>query len=209
MDNRTSRFLREIESQLLQSAAIKTSMVQACTESIAAAAQAILEALEGGHKVLWCGNGGSAAQAQHLSTELVGGLRDHQRRPIPSISLTTDSSLLTAWSNDISFDTVFSRQVEAIGQTGDVLLVLSTSGNSPNIVKAVEVAREKGLTTIVLTGLDGGAVKKRCDVVVAIPSSDTQRIQEGHLAAGHIICELVERDFLQTTGDRVQDRFSG
>lgn len=189
---------KTIEAQLKDSARIINGMVEACSESIMEAADLVIESVRNGGKVLWCGNGGSAAQAQHLSTELVGGLRHHSRPPVASISLTTDSSLLTAWSNDMTFDTVFSRQVEALGRPGDVLMVLSTSGNSGNVVKAAETARKRGLKTIVLTGNEGGRVKAHGDIVVRIPSSDTQRIQEGHIAAGHIICDLVEQAFLQS-----------
>ena len=191
-----NKSLKFIENQLEQSADTLETMVNACSHDIEKAAQLIFEAVKGGRKVLWCGNGGSAAQAQHLSTELVGGLRNHHRPPIPSISLTTDSSLLTAWSNDISFETVFSRQIEAVGREGDILIAISTSGNSINIVKAVKTARKKGLKMIILTGKEGGWLKDLGDVVIRIPSSDTQRVQEGHITAGHIICELVEKNFL-------------
>ncbi|MFQ6615788.1 MAG: SIS domain-containing protein [Fidelibacterota bacterium] len=191
-----SRPRNTIENQLKDSVRILEEMVSACSGDIQKAANLVIQAVTNGAKVLWCGNGGSAAQAQHLSTELVGGLRDHSRPPVASLSLTTDSSLLTAWSNDITFDTVFSRQVEALGQEGDVLMAISTSGNSTNVLKAAEAARKRGIKTIVLTGSDGGILKQRGDVVIQIPSGDTQRIQEGHITAGHIICDLVEQAFL-------------
>lgn len=193
MENSKEITLSGVKDSLTESAETIRSTREACSDDIVAAAQMLVAAVRRGHKVLWCGNGGSAAQAQHLSTELVGGLRDHHRPPITSISLTTDTSLLTAWSNDISFETVFSRQVEALGKKGDVLVAISTSGNSPNILRAVETAGKKGLRTIILTGKEGGKLKDLGDLVIRVPSSDTQRIQEGHIAAGHIMCELVER----------------
>ena len=192
MDSR----LGQIRSQLAEGADIKQSMVDSCSEGILEAADLINDAIRNGNKVLWCGNGGSAAQAQHLSTELLGGLRRHDLAPLPSVSLTTDSSLLTAWSNDVGFDTLFERQIKGLGSAGDVLIGLSTSGNSENVVKGVDTAEEKGLRVIVLTGRDGGKLAGRGDVCIRVPSDDTQRIQEGHLAAGHIFCELVELSFV-------------
>lgn len=187
--------LDQIKSQLAEGADVKQSMVDSCSEGILKAADLIIDTIKRGNKILWCGNGGSAAQAQHLSTELLGGLRRHDLAPLPSISLTTDSSLLTAWSNDVGFDTLFSRQIEGLGNGGDVLIALSTSGDSENVVKGVDAAEEKGLNVIVLTGRDGGRLANRGDVCIRVPSDDTQRIQEGHLAAGHIFCELVEQSF--------------
>ncbi|MFQ6676012.1 MAG: SIS domain-containing protein [Fidelibacterota bacterium] len=187
---------RIIEDQLRDSARVIRAMITPCSGPILTTAEVVIEAVKNGGKVLWCGNGGSAAQAQHLSTELVGGLRHHGRPPVASVSLTTDSSLLTAWSNDMDFETVFSRQVEALGEKGDVLMAISTSGNSPNVVRAAETARKRGIKTVVFTGEDGGRLKEHGDIVIQIPSADTQRIQEGHIAAGHIICDLVEQAFL-------------
>ena len=187
--------LDQIKSQLAEGADVKQRMMDSCSEGILKAADLIIDTIKRGNKILWCGNGGSAAQAQHLSTELLGGLRRHDLAPLPSISLTTDSSLLTAWSNDVGFDTLFSRQIEGLGNGGDVLIALSTSGDSENVVKGVDAAEEKGLNVIVLTGRDGGRLANRGDVCVRVPSDDTQRIQEGHLAAGHIFCELVEQSF--------------
>ena len=183
----------EIERQLNQSSSVFSDMVSQCGESMTLAANMMIEAIRNGNKILWCGNGGSAAQAQHLSTELVGGLRDHDRPAIPSISLTTDSSFLTAWSNDTDFNSVFSRQISALGQKGDVLIGITTSGNSDNVIKAVEIAEEMGIHSIVFTGKDGGNINGRADIAITIPSDDTQRIQEGHILCGHILCELVEK----------------
>ena len=145
---------------------------------------------------MWCGNGGSAAQAQHLSTEIIGGLRRHDLPPQPSISLATDSSLITAWANDVDFDSLFSRQIEGLGSAGDVLVALSTSGNSSNIIKAVKISESIGVQTIIMTGKSGGSLASMGNVRIMIPSEDTQRIQEGHITAGHIFCELVERAFI-------------
>ena len=187
---------REIERQLNQSSSVFADMVSKCGDSMNLASNMMIEAIENGNKILWCGNGGSAAQAQHLSTELVGGLRDHDRQAIPSISLTTDSSFLTAWSNDTDFNSVFSRQISALGKKGDILVGITTSGNSDNVIKAVEIAEEMGIYTIVFTGKDGGKINGKADITITIPSDDTQRIQEGHILCGHILCELVEQSLL-------------
>ena len=152
----------------------------------------ISDSLRRGHKVMFCGNGGSASQAQHLAAELVCKFRMN-RKALRAMSLTTDTSILTAQSNDISFNTVFSRQVEAHGCKGDVLVGLSTSGGSVNIVKAFQAAREIGIITIALTGNNTKSkLARAADKVLFVNSSDTARIQEAHLVAGHIICELVE-----------------
>lgn len=185
----------EINRQLEESAQVKKEMISSCADSIEQAAGLFISALKDGKKVLWAGNGGSAGQAQHLSTELIGGLRDHTWKGVPSLSLTVDSSFITAWANDVGFDSVFSQQIGALGKEGDVLVALSTSGNSVNVVEAVEKAHGLGLKVIVFTGRSGGKLKPLGDVVVSIPSDDCQRIQEGHILAGHIICELVELEF--------------
>lgn len=173
-------------------------MVEYCSADILKSAEIIAEALENGKKVLWCGNGGSAGQAQHLSTELVGGLRSHDRPPLASLSITTDSSFLTAWSNDTGYSTVFSRQIEALGEPGDVLVAISTSGSSANVLEACKAASDVGIHIIAFTRAGESALGNLGEVTVAIPSEDTQRIQEGHLVAGHIICELVEKNYLDS-----------
>jgi D-sedoheptulose 7-phosphate isomerase len=185
--------LETIVQHLEASTATHQAMIEACARDLHQAAEIMVQAVREGKKILWCGNGGSAAQAQHLSTELVGGLRDHDRPPVASLSLTTDSSLLTAWTNDTSFETVFARQVEALGSRGDVLVAISTSGQSPNVLEAARVARERRLQVIAFTGRSGGSLAPLCQVAIRIPSDDTQRIQEGHILAGHILCELVEQ----------------
>jgi len=178
------------------SADVKRAMLDACAKDIDIAANIMTDAVKNGRKILWCGNGGSAADAQHMSTELMGGLRDHDRPAIASISLTTDSSFLTAWSNDTDFNTIFSRQLDGLGKAGDVLVAISTSGNSENIVQAVERAKAMDMAVIILTGQSGGKLRDKGDVVIRIPSDDTQRIQEGHLLAEHIMCEMVENAIL-------------
>ena len=178
------------------SADVKRAMLDACAKDIDIAANIMTDAVKNGKKILWCGNGGSAADAQHMATELMGGLRDHDRPAIASISLTTDSSFLTAWSNDTDFNTIFSRQLDGLGNAGDVLVAISTSGNSENIVQAVEKAKAMDMVVIILTGQSGGKLVDKGEVVIRIPSDDTQRIQEGHLLAEHIMCEMVENAIL-------------
>ena len=178
------------------SADVKRAMLDACAKDIDIAANIMTDAVKNGKKILWCGNGGSAADAQHMATELMGGLRDHDRPAIASIALTTDSSFLTAWSNDTDFNTIFSRQLDGLGKPGDVFVAISTSGNSENIVQAVEKAKAMDMSVIILTGQSGGKLRDKGDVVIRIPSDDTQRIQEGHLLAEHIMCEMVENAIL-------------
>jgi len=178
------------------SADVKRAMLDACAKDIDIAANIMTDAVKNGKKILWCGNGGSAADAQHMATELMGGLRDHDRPAIASIALTTDSSFLTAWSNDTDFNTIFSRQLDGLGKAGDVLVAISTSGNSENIVQAIERAKAMDMAVIILTGQSGGKLRDKGDVVIRIPSDDTQRIQEGHLLAEHIMCEMVENAIL-------------
>lgn len=153
----------------------------------------ITEAFNNGNKVLFCGNGGSAADAQHLAAEFSG--RFYKDRPaLPSEALHCNTSYLTAVANDYSFEVIYSRMIDGIGQKGDVLVGLSTSGNSANIVKAFESARAKGMTTIGLTGSSGGVMKEESDILLNVPSFDTPRIQECHILLGHIICQFVEEN---------------
>ncbi len=143
--------------------------------------------------IFWCGNGGSAADSQHLAAELVGRFKI-DRRPLRSMALNTDTSILTCIANDYSYNDIFSRQVKALGRQGDVLVVISTSGNSENILRAVRVGRECGLTTIALLGKDGGLCKGLADHALVVPSENTARIQESHILIGHILCELIEEE---------------
>jgi len=152
----------------------------------------ICEALTSGHKILLCGNGGSAADAQHIAAELVG-CYEKQRRSWPAIALTTDTSTLTAVSNDLGYEQVFARQVLGLAQPGDVLIAISTSGKSKNVLRAAEQARELGCKTIALTGATAEPLGSLCDVTVAVPSTRTSRIQEVHITIGHLWCEMVDQ----------------
>ena len=185
-----------IKEQILTSAEVKKEMVKSCVSDIEKAASIMINCIKKGGKILWCGNGGSAADAQHLATELMGGMTSHDRKPIPSIALTTDSSFLTAWANDTDFDSIFSRQVQGIGLKDDALVGISTSGNSLNVINAVKQAKYKGLKSIVLTGRSGGRLAGQADVTIHVPSTDTQRIQEAHIMTGQILCGLVESSFM-------------
>lgn len=156
-----------------------------------AAAELIAKILLGGHTLLIAGNGGSAAEAQHFSAEIVGRYM-RERRGYPAIALTTDTSILTAVGNDYDFDSIFARQIEALGRAGDVFIGLSTSGNSKNIINAIERARAQSLTTISLTGKDGGKMKGMADIDLIVPSDETPRIQETHLLIVHSICEALD-----------------
>jgi D-sedoheptulose 7-phosphate isomerase len=158
---------------------------------ISSAGMLICEALRAGNKVLLCGNGGSAADAQHIAAELVGRY-EQQRQAFPAISLTTDTSALTALSNDYGYEEVFARQVAALANAGDVLIAISTSGKSPNVIKAVEKAKAIGCKTIALTGCSGEPLAAQCDLAVAVPSERTSRIQEAHITIGHLWCEMVD-----------------
>jgi D-sedoheptulose 7-phosphate isomerase len=153
----------------------------------------VAEALGGGHKLLIFGNGGSAADAQHIASEFVGRMT-RDRRALPAIALTTDTSALTAISNDYGYDEVFARQVQALGRAGDVALALSTSGNSPNVLRAVSACRSLGMRVVGLTGGDGGALAGQVDVSLRVSASRlSPRVQETHILVGHVLCELVER----------------
>jgi D-sedoheptulose 7-phosphate isomerase len=185
-------------SYLRESAELKRRTAEACEGAILAAADLIVEAFRADAKVLLCGNGGSAADCQHMATEFVSRLTKTFDRPgLPAIALTTDTSFLTAFANDCGFDGVFERQVQALGRPGDVLIGISTSGNSPNVIQAVRRARSDGLRSVVLTGAEG-QLAGLADVAISVPSADTQHIQEAHLAIEHLICYLVERDLFAT-----------
>jgi len=186
-----------IKNQILDSAKIKNEMVKNGVESIEKAAELLIGSINAGGKIIWCGNGGSAADAQHLATELMGGMSDHDRMPIPSIALTTDSSFITAWSNDTGFDSIFSRQVQGLGAEGDVLIGISTSGNSENVINALKQAKYKNLKTIAFTGKTGGSLDGIADITIKVPSDNTQRIQESHIMIGQILCSLIELSILQ------------
>ncbi len=154
-------------------------------------AESMVACLRAGNKVLWCGNGGSAADAQHLAAELSGRFYT-DRAPLYSEALHVNSSFVTAVANDYSYDVIYSRMLQGCGRKGDIIVGISTSGNSKNVMNALEVAREKGITTVGFTGSTGGKMKDLCDFLINVPSNDTPRIQESHILAGHIICQLVE-----------------
>jgi D-sedoheptulose 7-phosphate isomerase len=187
-----NQFLR---NSLQESADTKLKIEQKCAEDILKAADMIKEAYRNGGKVLLCGNGGSAADSQHIATELMVRLSHHIERPaMPAIALTTDSSNLTAGGNDIGFENIFARNVEGLGSEGDILIAISTSGNSVNVIKAVDMAKKKGMKSIGLLGGSGGKLKSLVDNAIVVPSENVQRIQEGHITIAHIICEIVENE---------------
>ena len=157
-------------------------------------AKECIKAIKNGKKILFCGNGGSASDAQHLAAELVVKYKKI-RRAIPAISLTTDTSIITAIGNDISADNIFERQVEALGEKGDILFAISTSGNSKNIINALSCANNIGLKTVLLTGKDGGEASNISSFTIKVPSNITNNIQEMHIAVGHIICDIIEQEF--------------
>jgi D-sedoheptulose 7-phosphate isomerase len=180
-------------TRLRELAQLAEVSAQALPDEIAAAAALVQKTLAGGGTLFFCGNGGSAADAQHIATEYVVRYM-RNRRALPAIALTTDSSLLTAAGNDLGFDQVFSRQVEALVRAGDLLVVHSTSGNSPNVVRAAEAAHKKGAKVLALTSRDGGALRPLADVAIVVPTDRTDRAQELHLMIQHVICELAESD---------------
>jgi phosphoheptose isomerase len=169
--------------------------------SVLEAAELLSAGLARGHKVLLCGNGGSAADVQHFAAELVGRFQASDRRALPALALTADTAVLTAWANDIGFEHVFARQVEAFGQPGDVLLGLSTSGRSHNLVRAFETAGQRGLTRIALVGGDGGPLARLADAAIIVPCEDTQQIQEMQLMVIHLLCELAETAVLAQSAE--------
>jgi phosphoheptose isomerase len=186
---------RETARLYLRETAETVRRVEAeCLDDIAAAAEILIGCLRAGGKLLICGNGGSAADAQHLATEFVSTLTiDHPRPSIPAIALTTDTSLLTAIANDFGVEGVFARQVESLGRAGDVLIAISTSGNSVNVVRAAEQAASQDVRVVALTGASGGALAPFADAAVRVPSTITAHIQESHLAVEQLLALLVER----------------
>ncbi|NOY79028.1 MAG: D-sedoheptulose 7-phosphate isomerase [Calditrichaeota bacterium] len=187
-----NRFAELARTQLKASAETKLKMVDACLPQILEAGYEIASRLKSGGTLFLCGNGGSAADSQHLAAELVSRLR-MERAAIPALALTTDTSVLTAMANDYDYTQIFSRQVEAFGKKGDILLGISTSGGSKNVIEAMKMAQEKGLYRIGLLGKDGGKLRDFVDTAIIVPSSDTQRIQEGHITIGHILCDIAEQ----------------
>ncbi|MEN9945897.1 MAG: hypothetical protein RLZZ293_283 [Pseudomonadota bacterium] len=183
-----------IKQNFNQSIATKQDALNIMLEPIANASLIIVNAFQTGHKMLICGNGGSAADAQHFAAEFTGRY-EMERTPLPAIALTTDSSALTAIGNDYGFEYVFSKQVEALGQAGDILFAISTSGNSANVIKAIEVAQAKQMTIIILVGKDGGKMAQMLsdnDINLCVPATRTARIQEVHLLTLHSLCDAVD-----------------
>lgn len=184
----------EVLAHLRESAQVMEETVQGCAADIARAAELLGNCLRAGGKILLCGNGGSAADCQHLAAEFVSRLtRDFDRPAMAAIALTTDTSILTAYANDAGFDGVFARQVQALGRPGDVLLAISTSGSSPNILRAATEARVREMTVVALTG-QSGTLADLADAAVCVPSRSVQHVQEAHLAIEHLLCRLVELD---------------
>ena len=176
----------------LESADLKREFIEENSERLFAVFKEIAKRLKDGGKVLLCGNGGSAADCQHIAAELVGRF-GMERKAIPAIALTTDTSILTAVANDYSFDRIFERQVEALGQEGDVLIGISTSGNSSNVIRAVEKAKEMGILTVGFLGRDGGKLASLVDYPIVVKSFSTPRIQEVHITLGHVLCDFIEK----------------
>ena len=187
----------DIIRELRESATLKVQVAETQGAIIQAMIECIWQSMQQGGKLLICGNGGSAADAQHLATECMVRL-EAERTPLPAIALTTDTSLLTAAGNDYGFETIFARQVAGLGRPRDVLMAISTSGNSSNVVCAVEEAHRRGLRTLGLLGRDGGRLKDMVHIALVVPSSNTQRIQEVHITIGHILCGTLERRILST-----------
>ncbi|MDD5363569.1 MAG: D-sedoheptulose 7-phosphate isomerase [Ignavibacteria bacterium] len=184
-----------ISVSLKESSEIKIKVLENCYDDIIKAADLLVQAVKGGKKLMLCGNGGSAADCQHIATEFMVRLsHDVRRKAIGAIALTTDSSNLTAGGNDIGFDNIFARNVEGLGNDGDVLIGISTSGNSKNVINAVNKAKEMGIHTIGFLGKSGGKMKNLCDVAICVPTENIQRIQESHITIGHILCEIAERE---------------
>jgi D-sedoheptulose 7-phosphate isomerase len=184
-----------IQNSIRESIAVKQSILadNSFLQKIERTAQILCNTFHNDGKVLFCGNGGSAADAQHLAAELSGRFYS-DRPPLYAEALHVNTSYVTAVANDYGYDAIFSRMVQAAGRPGDVLVALSTSGNSPNILKAIEMAKEKGMTIICLTGATGGKMASLCEVLLNVPSTDTPRIQEAHILIGHIICQWVEQE---------------
>ena len=184
-----------IHDELLSHQATIEQIIAVSQEPLVRAAQLMVQTLQNGRKILLCGNGGSAADAQHIAAELTGRYKT-ERRGLPAIALTTDTSALTAIANDFGYDKVFSRQVDALANQGDLVIGISTSGNSANVLLALEQAKSMGCATIGLTGNSGGKMNALCDINLVVPSNNTPRIQEMHILFGHILCQIVDASWI-------------
>ena len=180
-----------VTGSIRESIAVKEKLLN-LKDEIIDICDVLVDCLQHGNKILIAGNGGSAADAQHMAAELVGRFK-LERKGLPCIALTTDTSIITAWTNDYDFNTLFERQLEALGTKGDVFIGISTSGNSQNIIKAVEISHKLGITTVLFLGKDGGMLKNMGNYKIIIPSHDTPRIQESHITLIHIICDYIEQ----------------
>jgi D-sedoheptulose 7-phosphate isomerase len=181
-----------VEQHFMESAAVKRRVASGLAKPAAQAARIMVKAILSGHKVFVFGNGGSAADAQHFAGEMVGRFKLPNRAALPMIALTTDSTVLTCVANDFSYEEIFSRQIEALVQPGDVVLGISTTGQSPNVVRALRASRERGACTMALLGGDGGVAAQEVDLALVVPVNDKARIQECHLTLIHAICEIIE-----------------
>jgi phosphoheptose isomerase len=189
-----AKYTEMVRAQVLESAGVKQRLAETMAGQIAEAAELIVETLQSGHKILICGNGGSAADAQHFAGEMVGRYKLNGRAALPALALTTDTTVLTCVANDFSYEEVFSRQVEAFAQPGDLVIGISTSGGSANVLKALKAARLQGSRSLALTGGRGGPISEAADLALCMPSTDTARIQECHITVIHTICEIVDRE---------------
>jgi D-sedoheptulose 7-phosphate isomerase len=194
MIKENGNFTAAIEAEFIESIYVKQQVIAGHLSTINDIANLLIESLRAGNKVLFFGNGGSAADSQHIAGELVGKFR-RVRKAMPAVALTTDTSILTSIGNDFGYDYVFARQIEGLGQPGDVAIGISTSGNSPNVLRALKAARDIGMATVGFTGESGGQMQDYVDICFHAPSDSTPRIQEVHITAGHIICEMVEKTF--------------
>ena len=184
-------YLAIIKARTEESIAVKQALLATQAETLAAVGAALVAAMRNGKTLYLCGNGGSAGDAQHIAAELVGRFTK-ERRALPAVALTTNTSTLTALGNDYEYAIVFSRQLEAFGKAGDVLIGISTSGNSPNVLHALQTAKTLGMVTIGMTGETGGQTKAEAEHCICVPSRDTARVQESHILIGHILCEIIE-----------------
>lgn len=185
-----------VRTHIERSMEVHARLMSECLDAIAAGADALVAAYQSGHKAVFFGNGGSAADAQHLAAEFLGRYL-REREPLPAIALNTNSSAVTAIGNDYGYDQVFARQLQALAAPGDVAVAISTSGNSTSVIEAVRCARSMGLLTLGLTGASGGRLRGLVEVLVAVPSEETPRIQECHILIGHAMCDAVERAIMK------------
>jgi D-sedoheptulose 7-phosphate isomerase len=184
---------QRVRAHLLASAEVKQCLAESHLDTVLAVAEMVASTLRSGKKLMLCGNGGSAADSQHIAAEFTNRLRAEWRRPaLAAVALTTDTTFLTSHANDYGFEYVFQRQIEALGRAGDVLVAISTSGNSKNVIRAVQACRSRGIKTVGLLGAKGGRLRSLVDLPLIVPSDNTQHIQEAHIALGHIIADLVE-----------------